>query len=67
VEAEMAAWLVAKRNGLTPRSESYLSSYAGAMSDIDLYVVMRVTNAVETAMGISSHQLKANGSMGWAT
>jgi len=67
VEAEMAAWLVAKRNGLTPRSESYLSSYSGAMSNIDLYVVMRVTNAVETAMGISSHQLKANGSMGQST
>jgi hypothetical protein len=64
VEAEMAAWLVAKRNGLTPRSESYLSSYSGAMSDIDLYAVMRVANAVEMAMGISSHQLKANGLMG---
>ena len=59
VEAEMAAYLVAKRNGLTPRSESYLSSYKGALAEIDLYRVMRVANIIETAMGIAAHQLKA--------
>jgi hypothetical protein len=60
VEAEMAAYLVAKRNGISPRSESYLACYKGAISDIDLYAVMRVANAIETAMGISAHQLKGN-------
>lgn len=54
VEAEMTAWLVAQRNGVTPRSESYLASYQGAIPDIDLYAVMRAANAVETAMGISA-------------
>jgi antirestriction protein ArdC len=58
VEAEMTAYLVAKRNGLTPKSESYLDSYQGAFTDLDLYGVMRAANAVETAMGISAHQLK---------
>lgn len=54
VEAEMTAWLVAKRNGVTPRSETYLAEYNGAIPDIDLYAVMRAANAVETAMGISA-------------
>lgn len=57
VEAEMTAWLVAKRNGLAPRSESYLSGFKGAISGLDLYSVMRAANAVETAMGISAQTL----------
>lgn len=57
VEAEMTAYLVAKRNGLTPRSESYLDSYKEAFTGIDLYGVMRAANAVEAAMGISAHIL----------
>jgi len=57
VEAEMTAYLVAKRNGLTPRSESYLDSYKEAFPGIDLYGVMRAANAVEAAMGISAHIL----------
>lgn len=59
LEAEIAAYLVAKRSGLTPRSESYLSTYQGAFAEIDLYAVMRVANAVEAAMGIAAHQLMA--------
>ncbi|EFO29958.1 hypothetical protein TRICHSKD4_5798 [Roseibium sp. TrichSKD4] len=57
VEAEMAAYLVAKRNGLEPRSESYLSNYKGAFEDLNLYAVTRTANAVETAMGISAQKL----------
>lgn len=57
VEAEMAAYLVAKRNGLQPRSESYLRSYQGALSGINLYAITRAANAVEAAMGISAAQL----------
>ncbi|TVR06595.1 MAG: ImmA/IrrE family metallo-endopeptidase [Salinarimonadaceae bacterium] len=57
VEAETAAYLVAKRNGLTPRSESYLSRYKGAFADLDLYAITRAANAVETAMGISAQTL----------
>jgi hypothetical protein len=58
VEAEMAAYLVAKRNGVSPRSESYLSNYSGAITNIDLYAVMRVANAIETALGLAANQLK---------
>jgi hypothetical protein len=64
VEAEMAAYLVARRSGLKPRSESYLASYKGAMGDVDLYAVMRVANAIETAMGIAAHQLVQNNTVG---
>jgi hypothetical protein len=64
VEAEMAAYLVAKRNGLSPRSESYLDKYQRAFTDLDLYTVMRAASAVETAMGISASQLKPHGTKG---
>lgn len=52
VEAESAAYLVAMRNGLNPRSEKYLSTYKDALPDLDLYAVMRTANHVESAMGI---------------
>ena len=54
VEAEMTAYLVAKRNGLKPKSESYLADYQGAFDDLDLYGIFRAANAVETALGISA-------------
>ncbi|MCY4584921.1 MAG: ImmA/IrrE family metallo-endopeptidase [Bryobacterales bacterium] len=57
VEAEMTAYLVAKRNGLEPKSESYLANYQGAFRELDLYAVTRAANAVETAMGISAQKL----------
>ena len=57
VEAEMTAYLVAKRNGLEPRSERYLAQYQGAFVDLNLYAVIRAANAVETAMGISATKL----------
>jgi hypothetical protein len=61
VEAELVAYLVAGRHGLTPRSESYLATYKGALDEIDLFQVMRAANSVESAMGIAAHQQKANG------
>ena len=57
VEAESAAYLVAMRNGLNPRSESYLSSYQGAFAAIDVFAINRAANAVETAMGVSAQKL----------
>lgn len=57
VEAEMTAYLVATRNGLKPRSESYLANYKGAFEDLNLYAVTRAANAVETAMGIAAQKL----------
>ena len=57
VEAETVAYVVAKRNGLTPRSESYLAGYKGALDALDLHAIMRAANAVERAMGISSSEI----------
>ena len=62
VEAECTAYLVARRNGVKPRSESYLAEYQGAFEHLDLYAITRAANAVETAMGISAQKLwKAKG------
>ncbi len=57
IEAETAAYLVARRNGLWPRSQSYLAQYQGAFDRLNLYAIMRAANAVETAMGISAQKL----------
>ena len=57
VEAETAAYLVARRNGLKPRSERYLAKYQGTFEHLNLYAIMRAANAVETAMGISAQKL----------
>jgi hypothetical protein len=57
VEAEIVAFLVAMRNGLKPRSESYLANYKGAFQDLNLYGVTRAANAIETVMGISAQRL----------
>lgn len=69
VEAESAAYLVAKRFGIEPRSESYLTKYLDAFKHLDLYAITRAANAVETAMGISAQRLwqakdSANGHAG---
>ena len=57
VEAETTAYLVARRHGLKPKSEKYLSTYKDAFSKLNLYRVMRTANQVETAMGIAAHKL----------
>ena len=53
-EAEMTAYLVAKRNGLKPRSESYLANYQGELSELSLFGITRAANKVEVALGISA-------------
>ncbi len=62
VEAEMAAYLVAKRNGLTPRSETYFAGYQGGLDKLDLFAVTRAANAIETIMGVAAHQLESRAS-----
>lgn len=51
VEAETAAYIVAHRNGMMPRSESYLDRYKGSFAALDLHAVMRAANRIETAIG----------------
>jgi hypothetical protein len=52
VEAETVAYLVAKRTGLSPRSESYLDKYRGAFDRLDLHRIMRVASAVEKLLNL---------------
>jgi hypothetical protein len=61
VEAEMTAWIVARRAGVKPMSEKYLQDYISGLLTFDRSVVMRAANAVETAMGISATQLWKRG------
>ena len=62
VEAETAAYLVARRNGLKPRSETYLQNYRGSFRTLDVFAVMRAVNEIEKALGISAQlRWKAKG------
>lgn len=52
VEAETVAYLVAKRTGLSPRSESYLDGYKGAFDRFDLHRILKVASAVEKQLDL---------------
>lgn len=52
VEAETVAYLVSKRTGLAPRSESYLDKYQGAFEQIDIYRILSVASKVEKQLGL---------------
>lgn len=47
VEAETVAWLVAKRSGISPRSESYLDRYKEGFENLDLHAVMQAAGRIE--------------------
>ena len=65
VEAETAAYLVALRNGVKPRSETYLQNYRGSFRALDIFAVMRAANEIEKVLGISAHKLwEAKGALG---
>ena len=56
IEAESVAYLVSLRNGVTPKSQVYLSSFVKSgdtVDDIDLYEVMRAAGQVESILGLS--------------
>ncbi len=58
IEAESVAYLVCKRNGVAPKSETYLAAHVSAQTkanDIDLYQVMRAAGQVETLLGLTAH------------
>lgn len=58
VEAETVAYLVAKRTGVSPRSESYLDRYEGAFEQLDLHRILKVASAVEKALGLPFRVLR---------
>jgi hypothetical protein len=57
VEAETAAYLVARHNGVKPKSETYLQNYRGSFRMLDIFAVMRAANEIEKMLGISAHTL----------
>jgi len=58
IEAESVAYLVCSRNGVKPVSETYLSEFVAANTDIDsvdFYQIMRAAGQVETFLGLTAH------------
>ena len=58
LEAESVAYLVCKRNGITSKSETYLSNYVEehtTVDNIDFYQVMRAAGQVETMLRLTLH------------
>lgn len=57
-EAESVAYLVCERNGVSIKSESYLSNFVDnktTLGIIDLYQVMRAAGQVEAILGLTAH------------
>lgn len=58
LEAESVAYLVCARNGVTPKSETYLSAYINdetTIAQLDIYRIMWAAGQVETLLGLSMH------------
>ena len=58
LEAESVAYLVCARNGVTSKSETYLSNYVRehtTVDEIELYQIMRAAGHIERLLGLSGH------------
>jgi hypothetical protein len=58
LEAETVAYLVAKRNGVESKSETYLANYVRdnpTVEDLDFYQIARASGQIETLLGIAAH------------
>ncbi|MCP5408351.1 MAG: ImmA/IrrE family metallo-endopeptidase [Chromatiaceae bacterium] len=58
IEAESVAYIICKRNGVNPKSQTYLSQFVTddtAVEDIDLYQVMRAAGQVERLLNLANH------------
>jgi len=56
IEAESVAYIVCRRNGVTPASETYLANYVRdsmTVNDIDVYQVMHAAGQVEGLLGLA--------------
>ncbi len=56
LEAESVAYIICHRNGLKPRSESYLSKYVlpdTSSDSIGLYQIMRAAGQIENLLGLA--------------
>lgn len=55
VEAESVAWLLAKRNGVESKSETYLRHFVGQAPEIEIYTVLRAAGQVEQFLGLAEY------------
>ncbi len=58
IEAESVAFIVCRRNGIDPKSQTYLSDFVNAdttSEGVGVYQVMRAAGQVETILGLASH------------
>lgn len=58
LEAESVAYLVCRRNKVTPKSERYLAKFISANTSadqLDVYQIMRAAGQVETILGLIMH------------
>lgn len=58
LEAESVAYLVARRNGIEPKSQTYLSNFVNAQTTVDhldVYQIMRAAGQVETLLMLTLH------------
>ena len=57
-EAESVAYVVCERNGVSVKSETYLSNFVDKntrLDAIDLYQVMRAAGQIEAMLGLTAH------------
>jgi len=58
LEAESVAYIVAERNGVHSKSETYLANFvqqSTRIDDLDVYQIMRAAGQVEMLLGLISH------------
>ena len=60
IEAESVAYVVAKRSGVTPRSESYLDTYKGAFDALDVHRVLTCANRIEKLLDMPLKDRSSN-------
>jgi hypothetical protein len=59
IEAESVAFLVCERNGVTAKSQTYLSAFVTGDLSVDgigLYQIMRVAGRIETLLGLDAQR-----------
>jgi len=58
LEAESVAYIVCQRNGVKPKSESYLSKFVNekmTADDLEVYAIMRAADRVESLLDLAAH------------
>ena len=52
VEAETVAYVIAKRSGISPKSEKYLENYSAGFEKFDVHAVLHAAGQIEKLLGL---------------